>query len=123
MIEPPALLMPSRQLQAVLAPYPLNLFMVEMLALYGQQFTNLAVFVPAKLLGQPDQLQAQGIIVLRRKATSGRPCKAPRLKYAEKISRCYQFTPAITGALARPGGTRKTVHLPKLKTKSVMAKS
>ena len=51
MIEPPALLMPRRQLQAFFVPYPLNLFMVDMLALHGQQSTNLAVSGPAILLG------------------------------------------------------------------------
>ena len=66
MIEPPALLMPCRQLPAFFVPCPLNLLMVDMPALHSQQFTKLAVSVPAILLSQPDQLQAQGIIVLRR---------------------------------------------------------
>ena len=84
MIEPPALLMPCRQLPAFFVPYPPNLLMVDMPALHSQQFTKLAVSVPAILLDQPDLLQAQGIIVSRRKARSGRPWKATGLKYAEK---------------------------------------
>ena len=63
MIEPPAFLVPLRQLQSLFAPDPLNLLMVYLPALDTQQLRYLAIAVAAILLCQPDQSQPQGIII------------------------------------------------------------
>ena len=62
-IEPPALLVPLRQLKSLFAPDPLNLLVVHPPAFDAQQLRYLAIAVAAVLLRQPDQSQPQGVIV------------------------------------------------------------
>jgi len=62
-IEAFALLVPVRQLQTLFAPDPFDFLVVYTPALGAKQFTDLAVPVPTILLGQPDQRQAQFILV------------------------------------------------------------
>ena len=62
-VEPPALLVPLRQLKSLFAPDPLNLLVVHLPAFDAQQLRYLAIAVAAILLRQPDQGQPQGIII------------------------------------------------------------
>ena len=100
MIELPALLMPSRQLQALFAPYPLNPLMLDMLALYSQQFTNLAVSVRNILPDQPDQLQAQSTIVLRRLLVMHRAVRNAR-RLACAPFRCAKLMTCMNNSLTK----------------------
>ena len=53
-IEPFALFVTLRQLQTFLTPYPLNPLVIDVPALDLQQLCNLAITIPAILLGQSD---------------------------------------------------------------------
>ena len=53
-IEPFALFVTLRQLQTFLTPDPLNPLVIDVPALDLQQLCNLAITVPAILLGQSD---------------------------------------------------------------------
>ena len=56
-IEALALLVPLRQLQAFLTPYPRNFLVIDRPALGPQKFADLPISVAAILFGQPDQGQ------------------------------------------------------------------
>ena len=62
-IEAFALLVPMRQLQALFAPEPLHLLVVYPPSFGTQQRTNLAIAIATILLGQPDQGEAEIILV------------------------------------------------------------
>jgi len=62
-IETTAFLVALGLLQALLTPQPLNLLIVYVPALDPEQLCDLAITVAAVLLGQPDQCQAQGLII------------------------------------------------------------
>ena len=64
MIKALALLVPLRQLQALLAPQPLDLLVIDPPALSLKQLAHLAIAVAAILLGQPDQREAQLVVIL-----------------------------------------------------------
>ena len=53
-VETLAALMASGQLQTLLPPYPLDLFVVDQKAFGLQKFMDLAISISAILLGQPD---------------------------------------------------------------------
>ncbi len=65
MIKPLSFLVALRQFQAFFAPYPLNPLVIDVPAFDLQQFCNLAVPVPAILLGKPDQSQPKAVLIFR----------------------------------------------------------
>ena len=76
-IKPLAVFVPVRQLQAFLAPDPLDPLVIDGPAFGPQKFADLPVAVAAILFGQPDQGQTQIILVpggrLIAQSTAGNP--------------------------------------------------
>ena len=64
MVEAPFLLVPLRELQPFLAPQPLDLLVIDPPAFDPQQFSHLAVAIPAITLCQADHREPQGIVIL-----------------------------------------------------------
>ena len=64
MIEPLALLVPSRQLKPFFAPEALYLLVIDPPAFQAQKLADFAVPVPSVLLGEADQSKTQIIVVL-----------------------------------------------------------
>ena len=64
MVEPFAFLMPVRQLQTFFTPQTFDPLVIDMPAFGAQQFADFSVAIPAILFGQPDQGQAQIVIIL-----------------------------------------------------------
>jgi hypothetical protein len=54
-VEPSTLLVSLRQLQPFLSPDPLDLLVIDLPAFDAQELCDLAIAVPAVLLGQSDQ--------------------------------------------------------------------
>ena len=86
MVETAALLVALRQLQAFFTPEPLDLLVIDLPAFEPQQLGDFSIAIAAILFGQPDQRQAQGLIIilaftglilLRRARHADRPAGAP----------------------------------------------
>ena len=79
MVKPPAPLVAMWQLQALFPPQALGLLVIDRPALDTKKLGELAVTVAAILLGQPDQGQAQFVIILwSRLEAQGAPRQADR---------------------------------------------
>ena len=74
-IEPLALLMTLRKLQAFFPPQALNLLVINHPALYAKKPGNLTIAIATILLGQPDQAGqlAESLLSLGSKVASGIP--------------------------------------------------
>ena len=66
MIEPLALLVSGRELQAFLSPYSLDFLVIDVPALNAKQLGDLPIAVAAILFCEPDQRQTQTFIVIFR---------------------------------------------------------
>ncbi len=64
MVKPLAMLMAIGELQPFFPPDPLKLLLVDAPALYPQELPDLPIAIPAIMLGQSDQGQAQIVLVL-----------------------------------------------------------
>ena len=64
MVQPLALSLTLRELQAFLSPKPGHLLCVDRPTFNAKQFCNLAIPVPTVLFGQPDHRQTQIMIIL-----------------------------------------------------------
>src|SRR6185503_20267628 len=101
MIEPPPAFVPIRQLQAFLAPDPLDLFVIDDPALDPQKFADLPVTVAAILLGQPDQGQPQIVLapgnslIALRAAGNSEDLTGPPLGCPEPLTRLDDSGPQV----------------------------
>ena len=78
-VKPPAPLVAMWQLQALFPPQALDLLVIDRPALDTKKLGDVAVTVAAILLGQPDQGQAQFVIILwSRLVAQGAPCQDDR---------------------------------------------
>ena len=64
-VKPLAIFVAGGQLQPFLAPKPFNLLVIKVPALCTQKLGNHSIAVSAILLGKPDQIQPERIIVTR----------------------------------------------------------
>ena len=63
MIKPLTAFMTRRELQAFLAPYSFDLFVIDIPALNAKELGDLAITVTPVLFSEPDQRQTQGVII------------------------------------------------------------
>jgi len=87
-VEPSALLVPLRQLQAFFAPDPLNLLVVHLPTFDAQQFGYLAIAVAPVLLGQLDQGQSQSIIISAGRSVLQRTSRQANYPAGPPLRRC-----------------------------------